>query len=56
MNKKILTLGLMLFAGLGASAQVSLVNPVPQEVSTNNVIFDAPAQWSISADKKNLSG
>ena len=55
MNKKILTLGLMLFAGLGASAQVSLVNPVPQEVSTNNVIFDAPAQWSISADKKNLS-
>ena len=56
MNKKILTLGLMLFAGLGASAQVSLVNPIPQEVSTNNVIFDAPAQWSISADKKNLSG
>ena len=56
MNKKILTLGLMLFAGLGASAQVSLVNPVPQEVSTNNVIFDAPAQWSISADNKNLSG
>ena len=56
MNKKILTLGLMLFAGLGASAQVNLVNPVPQEVNTTNAIFEAPAQWSICADKKNLSG
>ena len=56
MNKKILTLGLMLFAGLGATAQVSLVNPVPQEVNTTDAIFEAPAQWSISADKKNLSG
>ena len=56
MNKKILTLGLMLFAGLGASAQVNLVNPVPQEVNTANAIFEAPAQWSISADKKNLNG
>ena len=46
----------MLFAGLGASAQVSLVNPVPQEVNTTDAIFDAPAQWSISADKKNLDG
>ena len=55
MNKKFLTLGLMLFAGLGATAQVALVNPVPQEVSTTNAIFEAPAQWSISADKK-LSG
>ena len=52
MNKKFLTLGLMLFAGLGATAQVALVNPVPQEVSTTNAIFEAPAQWSISADKK----
>ena len=56
MNKKILTLGLMLFAGLGVNAQVSLVNPVPQEVNTTDAIFDAPAQWSISADKKNLDG
>ena len=56
MNKKILTLGLMLFAGLGATAQVALVNPVPQEVNTTDAIFDAPAQWSISADKKNLDG
>ena len=56
MNKKIMTLGLMLFAGLGASAQVSLVNPVPQEVNITceNALFDAPAQWSINA--KNLNG
>ena len=56
MNKKILTLGLMLFAGLGVNAQVSLVNPVPQEVNTTDAIFYAPAQWSINADKKNLDG
>ena len=56
MNKKILTLGLMLFAGLGATAQVSLVNPVPQEVNIagENALFEAPAQWSINAGK--LSG
>ena len=56
MNKKILTLGLMLFAGLGATAQVALVNPVPQEVNTTDAIFDVPAQWNINADKKNLNG
>ena len=40
-------------AGLGATAQVSLVNPVPQEVTvaTENAIFDAPAAWSINAAK-----
>lgn len=56
MNKKILTLGLMLFAGLGATAQVSLVNPVPQEVNiTNeNTQFDVPAQWNIKSG--NVSG
>ena len=56
MNKKILTLGLMLFAGLGATAQVSLVNPVPQEVNIagENALFDAPTQWSINTNK--LSG
>ena len=58
MNKKVLTLGLMLMAGLGANAQVSLVNPVPQEVTTatENVIFDAPAAWSINAAKSHQSG
>ena len=56
MNKKILTLGLMLFAGLGATAQVALVNPVPQEVNTTETLFDVPAQWNINADKKNLNG
>ena len=54
MNKKVLTLGLMLMAGLGATAQVSLVNPVPQEVTkaAENAIFDAPAAWSINAVKQ----
>ena len=56
MNKKILTLGLMLFAGLGATAQVALVNPVPQEINTTETLFDVPAQWNINADKKNLNG
>ncbi len=58
MNKKVLTLGLMLMAGLGATAQVSLVNPVPQEVTTaaENAIFDAPATWSINAAKTHRSG
>ena len=58
MNKKILTLGLMLCSALGATAQVSLVNPVPQEVATveNSELFDAPTQWTINADEKRLSG
>ena len=58
MNKKVLTLGLMLMAGLGATAQVSLVNPVPQEVTTaaENAIFDAPTTWSINAAKRHQSG
>ncbi|MBQ8694864.1 MAG: beta-N-acetylglucosaminidase domain-containing protein, partial [Bacteroidaceae bacterium] len=56
MNKKILTLGLMLMAGLGATAQVSLVNPVPQEVTAQTALFEAPAQWQINADKKHLTG
>ena len=56
MNKKVLTLGLMLMAGMGATAQVSLVNPVPQEVTAQTAIFEAPAQWTINADKKHLTG
>ena len=56
MNKKVLTLGLMLMAGMGATAQVSLVNPVPHEVTAQAAIFEAPAQWTINADKKHLTG
>ena len=58
MNKKVLTLGLMLMAGLGATAQVNLVNPVPQEVtkSPGTVIFNAPTAWSINAAKAHQSG
>ena len=43
-------------AGMGATAQVSLVNPVPQEVTAQDAIFEAPAQWTINADKKHLTG
>ena len=57
MNKKILTLGLLLFAGLGATAQVSLVNPVPQEVEIkDSTLFDAPAQWCIKGSSERLTG
>ena len=57
MNKKILTLGLMLFAGLGATAQVSLVNPVPQEIEIkDSTLFDAPAQWCIKGNTNRMSG
>ncbi len=58
MNKKVLTLGLMLMAGLGATAQVSLVNPVPQEITTaaEKTLFDAPAAWRINSAKEHKSG
>lgn len=57
MNKRILTLGLVIMAGLGAAAQVSLVNPVPQEVAvTGTALFEAPVKWKLNADKKRLSG
>ena len=44
-------------AGLGATAQVSLVNPVPQEITAaaENAIFDAPTAWSINASKAHQS-
>ena len=54
MNKRFLTLGFMMLAALGATAQISLVNPVPQEVNIagENALFDAPAQWNIDAKKR----
>ena len=58
MNKKILTLGAFVLAGFGATAQVALVNPVPQEVVIveGAALADAPAQWSLNADKKRMVG
>lgn len=57
MNRKILALGLMM-AAFGATAQVSLVNPVPQEVAVTEgaVLADAPKQWALNADAKRLGG
>lgn len=58
MNKKILTLGAFLLASLGVTAQVALVNPVPQQVMTveKAELADVPAQWSVKAAKKYLDG
>ena len=58
MNKKILTLGALLLVGFGATAQVALVNPVPQEVAVveGAVLADVPAQWTVNIDKKHLGG
>lgn len=58
MNKKILTLGLVLF-GFGAmQAQVDLVNPVPQQVEKpeQSLIFDVPAKWTVVSDAKFMTG
>ena len=59
MNKKILTVAFMLLGAMGgAQAQVSLVNPVPQNVKTtgDNHVFSAPQKWTLKADQKRLSG
>ena len=57
MNRKILALGLMM-AAFGATAQVSLVNPVPQEVAITEgaALADAPQQWALNADARRMSG
>ena len=51
MKKKILSLALFSLMAMGTSAQVSLVNPCPQTVTSAGVLFDAPTAWSITTDK-----
>lgn len=51
MKKKILSLALFSLMSMGTSAQVSLVNPCPQTVTSAGVLFDAPTAWSITTDK-----
>lgn len=56
-NQKILLASLLL-AGLSraeASAQISMVNPVPQEVKASGTLLDAPKAWAIKADAKRQS-
>ena len=45
-------------AGLGATAQVDLVNPVPQKVekTKETTIFKAPETWKINTNSKYLEG
>lgn len=59
MNKKILSVALMLLCGWGTTqAQVSLVNPVPQQVVApeKGELFPAPQRWTVKGDAQRLKG
>ncbi len=58
MKKQILSAGLLLLACFGtAEAQVSNVNPVPQEVAkAGEALFDAPTAWNVVCDKNRVGG
>ena len=58
MKRRFLAIGLALMAGLGATAQVDLVNPVPQKVekTKETTIFKAPETWKINTNSKFLEG
>lgn len=51
MKKKILSFALFSLFTMGTSAQVSLVNPCPQTVTSTGVLFDTPVSWRITTDK-----
>lgn len=56
MKKRFLSVSLLLLGAMAASAQVSLVNPIPQKVTATApagtvAVFDAPAAWHIVCDK-----
>lgn len=56
MKIRFLSVGLLLLGAMTAAAQVSLVNPIPQKVTTTakaggETLFDAPAAWHIVCDK-----
>ncbi|MDO5075615.1 MAG: beta-N-acetylglucosaminidase domain-containing protein [Bacteroidales bacterium] len=51
MHKRILSLSLFSLLTLGAAAQVQLVNPTPQSVSTQGALFAAPKAWRVSTTK-----
>lgn len=61
MKKRFLSVGLLLLGAMTAAAQVSLVNPIPQKVTTTakaggETLFDAPAAWHIVCDKARQGG
>ena len=52
MKKKFLSIALMLTAGKpSAMAQVSRINPIPQQCSQQGELFDLPAQWRVVCSK-----
>ncbi|MGN1353725.1 MAG: beta-N-acetylglucosaminidase domain-containing protein [Alloprevotella sp.] len=56
MKKRFLSVSLLLLGAMAAAAQVSLVNPIPQKVTTTSkagteTVFDAPEAWHIVCDK-----
>lgn len=51
MKKTTLALALLFAFGLTTRAQVNLINPVPQQVSTQGQTFDAPQSWRIVCDQ-----
>ena len=54
MNKKLLAVGLLVLGGMGGvmNAQVSLVNPVPQQVEGSGTLFAVPQSWRVVCDKQ----
>lgn len=56
MNKKLLAVGLLLLGGMSGvvNAQVSLVNPVPQQVEGRGTLFAMPKSWRVVCDKRRL--
>lgn len=52
MYKSFLSLSLFTLLTLGATAQVQRVNPTPQNVSTQGVLFEAPTTWRVSYTRR----
>ena len=51
MNKKLILASLLCFGAYSASAQVSNINPVPQQVANVGALVDVPAAWNIVKEK-----
>lgn len=51
MNKKLILASLLCLGTCGASAQVSNINPVPQQVENVGTLVEAPAAWNIVKEK-----
>ena len=52
MKKTFLSIALLLAAGTpSAMAQVSRINPIPQQCSQQGELFDLPAQWRVVCSK-----